>query len=127
MTALRLLITGSRDWEDRAAIKRALRDWWNSNDRAPDAILVSGACPTGADRIAEELWERNGLPVERHPARWRVDGKLNRAAGFIRNAAIVDGGVDHCIAFIRNNSNGATHCSAYAAKQGMPVTLITAD
>lgn len=123
----RLLITGSRTWVDRKAVKDALKAWWETTGRNPDAVLVSGACPNGADRICEEIWERNGLTVERHPANWRPDGVFNRAAGYDRNKAMVDTGPDHCIAFIRAKSGGASHCARYARSKGIEVTLIEAD
>ncbi|MCC3299650.1 SLOG family protein [Arthrobacter caoxuetaonis] len=123
----RLLITGSRTWDDRAAIRDALRTWWDSTGRNPDAVLVSGACAKGADRICEEIWERNSLTVERHPAHWRPNGVFNRRAGYDRNEAMVDTRPDHCIAFIRAGSGGASHCARYARAQGIDVTLIEAD
>lgn len=120
----RLLITGSRTWIDRQVIKNALRGWWDTTGRDPEAVLVSGACPKGADRICEEIWEHNGLTVERHPAKWRKpDGSKDMGAGYTRNAAMVDTGPDHLIAFIMDGSKGATHTLNYARKKGIPVTV----
>lgn len=120
----RLLITGSRAWVDRKVVHKALRDWWNTTGRDPKAVLVSGACPKGADRICEEIWKNNGLTVERHPAKWkREDGTVDKRAGFTRNAEMVDSGPDHLIAFIMDGSNGATHTLNYARKKGIPVTV----
>lgn len=123
----RLLITGSRTWNDRRAVKEALRTWWESTGRDPNAVLVSGNCPKGADLICEEIWEHNGLTVERHPANWRPGGVFKRAAGYDRNKAMVDTGPDHCIAFIRAKSGGASQCARYARSKGLEVTLIEAD
>jgi hypothetical protein len=45
----RVLVTGSRTWADTAAIRDALAAVWGDGT----AVLVSGACPTGADQLAE--------------------------------------------------------------------------
>lgn len=81
----RVLVTGSRRWTDAATIRTALVEQWGDGD----AVLVSGACPTGADRIAEMFWTRWGGHVERYPADWTRHG---RSAGFRRNTELVTAG-----------------------------------
>jgi hypothetical protein len=109
----RILVTGSRDWTDEITIFSAISDV----AIPPDGwTLVSGACPTGADRIAEGFAEGLGLAIERHPADWNQHGKR---AGFIRNQEMVDLGADVCLAFILNNSSGASHTARLAERAGI--------
>lgn len=112
----RILITGSRSWTDAATIQHALvfRIPWKR------VTIVSGACPTGADRLCEEAAEMLGYTIERHPARWEVYGK---AAGFRRNEEMVKLGADRCLAFIRNNSSGASHTARLAKRAGIPTRI----
>lgn len=110
---MRILITGSRDWTDRTTIYRALR---SAPFDIADNILVSGACPTGADRIAEEFASLLGWTIERHPAEWQHYGKR---AGFLRNKAMVDAGADICLAFIKGESRGASMTARLAEEAGI--------
>jgi hypothetical protein len=107
-----VLVTGSRTWTDTATIRSALAQVWGDGT----AVLVSGACPTGADRIAEQTWTRWGGHVERHPADWARHG---RSAGYRRNAAMVTAGADLCLAFIRDGSRGASHTARLAEAAGI--------
>lgn len=112
---VRYLVTGSRDWVDADVIKRELEHVLVMYPY-PRELLVSGACPTGADAIAETLWRQWGRPIERHPADWKTYGK---AAGFRRNAEMVKLGATFCFAFIRNESKGATHTADLAEAAGI--------
>jgi len=120
----RILITGSRDWTDSEVIHDALHSYMASVDFAP-AVLVSGSCPTGADRLAEKIWTFFGVgEIERHPADWNTYGKR---AGFLRNAEMVNLGADVCLAFIKDGSRGASHTAALAEKAGIPTRRFTEE
>jgi hypothetical protein len=114
----RVLITGSRNWAHQATIRVALAELWH-----PDTVLVSGACPTGADALCEACWAHWQGRIERHPAQWRHNGVFVRSAGFRRNETMVAAGADVCLAFIRDESPGATH-TAHRARQAGIHTII---
>lgn len=109
----RVLVTGSRTWTDTAIIRAALGTVWGDGT----AVLVSGACPRGADRIAEQIWTGWGGHVERHPADW---ARYGRSGGFRRNAEMIALGATVCLAFIRDTSRGATHTAELAEAAGVP-------
>ncbi|MDM4721865.1 DUF2493 domain-containing protein [Micromonospora sp. WMMA1363] len=123
MTTTRVLVTGSRDWTDTEVIADALtrvRDDLKTAGRdTTDAVLVSGACPTGADAIAERMADSLGWRVERHPADWT----RGRRAGYVRNAAMIGRGADLCVAFIRARSRGATMTVQLAQAAGIPTVV----
>jgi hypothetical protein len=132
---IRVLITGSRTWQDWRPICDALDALL---DEHPEGlVIVHGACRTGADDLARQ-WAfralRAGSPVrtEPHPADWGTHGK---SAGFVRNAEMVATGADKCLAFIMpctnphcrkakpHGSHGGTHCADLAERAGIPVKV----
>lgn len=115
----RVLVTGSRNWRYTPAIHCALDLVHLVHDRC---VLVSGACPTGADAMAEKHATYLGWTIERHPADWEKHGK---AAGFRRNTEMVNLGADVCLAFIRDDGRGATHTARLARDHGIPTTVCT--
>lgn len=125
----RILVTGSRDWRDPRTVREALsRAFLARPDKDAGVVVVHGGA-RGADAMAGR-WVRDfscvGNPVEeeRHPADWSRHG---RAAGAIRNGEMVALGAYICLAFIRNNSRGATHCATWAERAGIPVLTFRDD
>ncbi|WP_046249557.1 DUF2493 domain-containing protein [Streptomyces sp. MBT28] len=126
----RILVTGSRDWNDERTVWQALAATVLANtDEHTPAVIVHGACPRGADAHAAS-WAKlvqsdpqRVVTEEPHPADWDQYGK---AAGFRRNAEMVDLGADICLAFIRNGSRGASHTAGLAERAGIPVRRWTA-
>lgn len=125
MDTYRVLITGSRDWTDAEAIEmnliHAAADALNEEFSISQIVLVSGACPTGADLIGEEIASRQGWQVERHPAVWKERG---RRAGFVRNSYMVSLGAEVCLAFIKNNSKGASMTARIAEEAGIETRIV---
>jgi len=137
----RILVTGSRTWLDRrrlhAEVVRYISDSavlevdsqgiavnWNTTGW----VIVHGACPTGADALADDFAVQNFMEQEEHPADWKAFGKR---AGFKRNAEMVALGADVCLAFIAkcnksecrsrppHGSHGASHCADLAESSGI--------
>lgn len=130
---MRILITGSRDWFDIDTIAFALQNVTEGVDVTDVTVVHGGA--RGADHAADVSAKRLGFAVEEHPAQWDSCGsgcgpthwryRLNKPycprAGYIRNAHMVSLGADVCLAFILNESKGATMCAKLADDAGIRV------
>lgn len=137
---MRILVTGSRDWEDKNTIYAALENARQAEGASHDSVLlIHGDCPTGADRIAANFAEAMDWGVKPFPADWDRYGKR---AGFMRNVQMVDNLVSFrhiepvtCLAFPmpcrkpdcpqvgQHDSHGTAHCAGYAEAMGLPVGI----
>lgn len=109
----RLLVTGSRDYNDRSKVERALAVF-----RPFAPVLVHGRAP-GLDALAASIWTGWGGEVHAVPAQWERYG--NRA-GSVRNQQMVDlGGYVACVAFPLDQSIGTWDCMRRADKAGILV------
>lgn len=130
---MRVLVTGSRDWEDRFVVARALNEVCDEFDlnfepdeygnTMPDdrkITVVHGDCPTGADFFATDWCLGNFFVPETHPADWKEHG---RAAGPIRNREMIESGIDLVLAFNRNKSKGTTGTIRMAEEAGIEVRV----
>lgn len=123
---MRVIVTGSRSWDDAKTIREALEAVALGLREAGISLMtvVHGACPNGADEIADQ-WVRyhQGDPLataERHPALWQKYGKR---AGMVRNEQMIALGASLVLAFIRDDSPGATHCAELASDRGIPLRV----
>ena len=133
---MRILVTGSRDFADLAAVRRALAEV-TAGRRRPHT-LVHGAA-RGADHLAAIAARINGWQVEVYAAAWtapclpecqpdcrkiRRDGtSYCRAAGYYRNQHMVDLGADVLVAFFKTGArnSGTRDCVRRAQSAGIPV------
>jgi hypothetical protein len=106
--AYRVLVTGSRTWPRPGDITGALDELHAQHDDR--LTIVHGACPRGADAIADAWCRHRAVRVERWPADWSI----GRHAGHVRNAAMVATTPALCLAFIHDRSPGATGCANLA-------------
>jgi hypothetical protein len=139
MSDYRILVTGSRDWDDADAITFAL-DAASLDALGRNVIVVHGACPRGADFIAEQAARYFGFETEPHPAAWDAPcrpecrpGHRRRkgrgpeycpAAGNYRNQEMVDAGATVALAFFQPGAanTGTSDCVRRAIAAGIPVT-----
>lgn len=123
----RILVTGSRDWSDRAAIERALGqalvDLTGTVDVEPhiaSLVTVVHGGARGADTIAGEVAAALGCVVEVYEADW----SQGKGAGPVRNDRMVALGARLCLAFPRGESRGTRDCMARAEAAGIPVRVV---
>lgn len=136
----RILVTGSRRWDDATRIGLVLKGV-REQDHFADAVLVHGDAQ-GVDRLAAAAWLSLGGLVEKHPARWgqcsrecppNHSRRNNRGsqycseAGFRRNRKMVEAGADLCLVFLRDASRGTTHCRTLAEGAGIPCLTFDYD
>lgn len=109
----RILVTGSRDWNDWHHVF----NWMEyAFSRFPGAVLVHGAA-RGLDSMAAYVWqEAYGGTVDPYPADWYG---LKRKAGMVRNAHMVSLGADLCLGFPLPQSIGTYGCMKLARKAGI--------
>jgi hypothetical protein len=117
----RLLVTGARVWDDYVLLYNVLDRY---RDEHPDLVIVHGACPKGADDLAEEWAIYSGTPTEPYPANWNLHGK---SAGHIRNKEMVDTKPDSAVAFIKGESRGTKNCLSHIQKAGIPYEIFRAE
>jgi hypothetical protein len=132
---MRILVTGSRNWIDDGSVAQAITDVIVRETGVTvfpgdyDVTIVTGGA-SGADTQAGALGHMFGCKVEVHPAQWNthlpdcsevcLSRRVCRRAGYVRNAKMVKLGADICLAFIRDDSRGATMCADLAEKAGIP-------
>jgi len=115
----RVLVTGSRDWNDHQAIYNALGEQLAENG----SIVVVHGNGRGADRIASG-WARaqnsmgRNVTEEVHHAQWDALGKK---AGPMRNIQMVNSGADIALAFPTASSVGTRHTMKLAAIAGIKI------
>lgn len=109
----RVIVTGSREWDDYAAIEDALASL------PKDSVIMEGGA-RGADGHARFAAKVLGLRVETYPADWDIYG---RAAGSIRNQKMLDAGADLVLAFPLPGSRGTWDMVRRAERAGIEVRV----
>lgn len=128
MSVVRVVVTGSRRFPAAALVRVHLDTAFHQLLAGDTLTVVHGTCRTGADAAAA-VWcayqRVIGAPVveEPHAADWATHG---RAAGPLRNAAMVAAGADMCLAFLDDTPCRGTHATIHLARAaGIDVTEVT--
>ncbi len=127
----RLLITGSRSWTDYKLMRMELGSIYHQLETQKRPVVLIHGAAKGADSMAGEIWKSLGGKVEEHPAQWSThDSKCPawhqgmqtcKRAGYRRNDQMVNLGVSMCLAFIKDNSRGATMTANLVKAAGIKI------
>jgi hypothetical protein len=117
---MRIGVTISRDWDDHEAIVDAIMEAIHGIS-AHKVTLIHGA--SQMDFFVAGVGFMLDMELEPYPADW---GEFGKAAGMKRNRQMVAAGADLWIAWIKNESRGATDCANAARAAGIPVMVKTA-
>lgn len=111
---MKVLICGSRHFNNPELMEDVCK-------RFKISCVIEGEA-RGADRLARDYAERQGIPVLAFPAQWDLYGK---AAGSIRNTEMLRvGKPEMVIAFRGPNSRGTQNMIDQATKAGVPVEIV---
>lgn len=119
---MKVLVTGSRSWVDHEVIRREL------SALPVGTIVVHGACPDGADAIADRVARELGFEVRPYPAKWNSFSQT--FSGHARNKRMVDAEhfleepISLCLAFIAGRAAGTWNCVARAEGEGIEVKKV---
>lgn len=117
--AFRLVIAGSRGFEDYSVLSGAVDDFLKQLAPKRPVTIVSGTA-RGADRLGEQYARQKGYALEEYPANWHYFGK---AAAVKRNAQMAEI-ADAAIVFWDGQSAGAKNMIECAEARGIPCQVI---
>lgn len=107
---MKILVCGGRNYADAIAVKRTLDEF-----RSRVSLVIQGGA-RGADDLAKQWANLAGVHCAEVPALWKVH---KRAAGHLRNAAMLELRPDICIAF--PGGPGTADMMRACVKQGILV------
>lgn len=132
---MRIIVTGSRDYDNPTAVFAALWRHMDTCVTGRDRLrIVHGGCKTGADVFATDWYSAvmcgrsvasaHLLMPEVHPADWTQYGLK---AGPIRNESMARAGADLCIGFLKTGAKnkGTAGMLDLARKYRIPVETYT--
>ena len=129
MKEIRIIIAGSRDFNDYIKLKEAMHDiidGLNKNNENKLNIKIISGTARGADKLGEKYANEYGYKVVRFIPDWNGLGK---SAGYVRNAemakyAIENDNIGVLVAFWDGVSKGTKHMIDLANKHGLEVHIV---
>ena len=126
MKELRVIIAGSRDFNDYKLLKKSAIEIITKKTMLPDLTRIVSGGARGADTLGERFANEMGLEISRFIPDW--DG-LGKRAGYVRNAemakfAVEDDNDGMLIAFWDGQSRGTKHMIDLANKYGLEVHVV---
>lgn len=126
MKELRVIIAGSRDFNDYNLLKREVLNIIKNDNRPKKYVKVISGGARGADTLGERFANEMELEITRFIPDW---DRLGKRAGYVRNAemakfAAEDGNYGVLIAFWDGKSKGTKHMIDLAEKYGLEVHVV---
>lgn len=127
MRELRIIIAGSRDFNDYKLLKTSMRDILKDTSlEGISKIKIISGTARGADQLGERFAKQFKLEVVKFPSKWDVYGKR---AGYIRNEemakySVEDNNYGMLVAFWNGESRGTNHMINLAKKHGVEVHVV---
>lgn len=116
----KLIVAGSRDFEDYSVVKEAIRLFLRDNPIDGPVQIVSGGAQ-GVDRLGERYARDERLNLRVIPAQWKLYG---RSAGPLRNKAMADY-ADGLVAVWDGVSKGTDNMINTAIRKGLDIYVHT--
>ena len=127
MQELRIIIAGSRDFNDYTFLKTSIKEILKSTSLTDiSKIKIISGTARGADQLGERFAKQFKLEVVKFPAKWDLYGKR---AGYIRNEEMAkysmeDNNYGMLVAFWDGESRGTKHMINLANKHGLKVHVV---
>lgn len=118
----KIIIAGSRTFNDYELVRKTMSALFD-NISPSQMEIISGHCPSGADRLGEMFAERNGIRLTLFPADWNKYGKT---AGPIRNKQMAEyvSSDGYLVAFWDGKSRGTKNMIEEAHRVGATVKIV---
>lgn len=117
-----IVITGSREFKYLRFVEEIVTAF-------PATTVISGGA-RGVDNAADHAaWNAPHLTSQVEHAKWKNNGKTDRAAGFKRNIKMLDmlGDDGLVVGFWDGQSTGTLHCLDNAEKRNIPIIVYKYD